>query len=89
MEKEYNKRYPKYMGDEQERIKFATVVSTVFHNAGVEYEYVNDFSNSLICYSKAMRISQIHLGKNDPISQTFHQNFENVKERVNKNRGLI
>ena len=62
LSREYETRFTSDMGDDEERIRFATVVATVFHNAGVEYEYANDFSNSLIHYNKALRVSQIHMG---------------------------
>ena len=67
------------MGNDEERIKFASVVATVFHNAAVEYEYANDYSNSLIYYQKALRVSQIHLGKFDPTTQTFLEHFNQAK----------
>ena len=46
----YEKRYPHNMGDQFEKEKFASVVSTAFHNAAVEYEFTGDFSSSLLHY---------------------------------------
>ena len=67
------------MGNDEERIKFASIVASVFHNAAVEYEYAKDYSNSLIYYQKALRVSQIHLGKFDPTTQRLLENFNQAK----------
>jgi len=50
LDAEYESRYPNNMGSDLERIKFASIVSTAFHNAAVEYEFTYEFSQSLIMY---------------------------------------
>lgn len=86
---EYEARYPHNMGDEMERLKFTSIVSTAFHNAAVEYEFMLDFSNSLIMYQKAVRVSKIHLGYDHPLTETFQSNFDNVKERIKNNPSIL
>ena len=86
---EYESRYPHNMGDEQERLKFATIVSTAYHNAAVEYEFTYDFSQSLIMYQKAVRVSKIHLGHHHPLTETFEENFEKVKARIKENPSVL
>lgn len=45
LQPEYEKRYStNTMGDNDEKMKFASIVSTAIHNAAVEYEYCNDYS---------------------------------------------
>ena len=61
LEHEYESKYLQ-MGSLDEKVKFVSVVSTAFHNAAVEYEYVQDFSSSLIYYQKAVKVAKIHLG---------------------------
>lgn len=39
LDAEYEIRYPRKMGDDKERIKFASLVATAFHTAAVEYEF--------------------------------------------------
>lgn len=77
------------MGGEQERNKFVSIVATAFHTAAVQYEFAQDFSNSLIMYQKAVRVSQIHLGHEHPLTETFNENFELIKKRIKKNPNLI
>ena len=89
LDAEYESRYPNNMGSDQERVKFATIVSTAYHNAAVEYEFGLDFSNSLIMYSKAVRVSKIHLGLEHPLTETFDHAFEKVKERIKTNPGIL
>ena len=62
LDREYETRYPNSMGSEEDKLKFASVVATAYHNAAVEYEFIGDFSTSLIMYQKAVRVSKIHLG---------------------------
>ena len=50
LDREYERKYPHSMGDDLEKVKFASVVSTAFHNAAVEYEFMDDYSTSLIYY---------------------------------------
>ena len=89
LDREYEARYPNEMGSETERLKFASVVATAYHNAAVEYEFTGDFSTSLIMYQKAVRVSKIHLGVQHPLTETFESNFESVKERIKKNPSII
>ena len=70
------------MGSDDERIRFVTAVAAAYNNAAVEYEFAQDFSNSLIYYNKAVRISQIHLGKLSSKTKNFEANFEDAKDRV-------
>ena len=63
MQNEYERRYPDNMGEGEERTGFAAAVASTFLNAGVEYEHAYDFSSSLIYLNKALRISELHLGK--------------------------
>ena len=62
LEPEYDRRYPNSLGTEKEREKFSSIVASGHFNAAVEYEFVEDFSNSLISYQKAVKISKINLG---------------------------
>ena len=62
LDMEYERRYPNNLGSEAERMQFVSVVASALFNAAVEYEYANDFSSSLIHYSKALKIGKIHLG---------------------------
>ena len=89
LEREYESRYPNNMGDEDERARFASIVSTAFHNAAVEYEYACDFSSSLIMYQKAVRVSRIHLGVKHPLTLTLEQNFQQVKQRIKENPSIL
>jgi tetratricopeptide (TPR) repeat protein len=57
LEREYESRYPKHLGDGNDKLKFTSIVATAFHNAAVEYEFTGDFSNCLIYYSKALKMS--------------------------------
>jgi hypothetical protein len=50
LEREYESRYPKYLGEGNEKLKFTSILATAFHNAAVEYEFTGDYSNSLINY---------------------------------------
>ena len=70
------------MGSLDEKQKFVSIVATALHNAAVEYEFVQDYSNSLIHYQKAVRISQIHLGAQNQLTLTFEGNFEQAKEKI-------
>ena len=48
-----------------------------------------DFSNSLIMYQKAVRVSKINLGHNHPLTETFENNFKKVKERIKQNPNIL
>ena len=50
LDKEYEQRYPHAMGTQDEKEKFASIVSTALHNAAVEYEFTGDYSSSLLHY---------------------------------------
>ena len=82
LDQEYESRYPNNLGDSDEKEKFASVVSTAFHNAAVEYEFIGDYSSSLLHYQKAVKIAKIHLGFNNILTQTFENNFENAKTKI-------
>ena len=89
LDAEYEARYPHNMGNKQECYRFASIVSTAYHNAAVEYEFNMDFSNSLIMYQKAVRVSKINLGHNHPLTETFENNFKKVKDRIKKNPSIL
>ena len=50
LEPEYEKRYPDNMGDENQKVKLASVTANMYHRAAKEYEYGQDFSTSLIMH---------------------------------------
>ena len=77
------------MGSEADRLKFASIVATAFHNAAVEYEFTSDFSSSLISYQKAVRVAKIHLGQNHRLTATFEANFERAKARIQENPQIV
>ena len=84
LEKEYEARYPSRMGNAQEKQKFTSIVASAFHNAAVEYEFTGDFSSCLIYYQKALKLGQMFLGPNHPLTTTFELNFEAAKKKINK-----
>ena len=85
IEPAYEERYPADMGSPEFKIKFSTVVANTYHTAAIEYDFADDFSNCLIMYQKALRVSKINLGNGHPLTQTLETNFENAKERINLN----
>ena len=89
LDPEYERRYPSNMGSEADRLKFASIVATAFHNAAVEYEFTSDFSSSLISYQKAVRVAKIHLGLNHRLTATFEANFERAKARIQQNPQIV
>ena len=85
LDSEYERRYPNNLGNEDERQKFVSVVVTALFNAAVEYEYANDFSSSLISFSKALKVAKIHLGLQHPLTLRVEENFNQVKDRIKDN----
>ena len=68
LDPEYERRYPLNMGSEVEREQFASIVASALYNAAVEFEFAQDFSSSLIMYQKAVKVSKIHLGLENPLT---------------------
>ena len=80
LDPEYERRYSQF-GTGLD-LEFATIAASAFHNAAVGYEIAGDFSSSLIYYSKAVKVSKIHLGHNHPLTSKFENNFQEVKARI-------
>ena len=88
LDTEYERRYPNNMGSETESQQFVGIVVSALYNAAVEYEYAEDFSSSLIHYSKALKMSKIHLGLQNPLTIGIENNFDQVKTRIRENPSL-
>lgn len=82
LDSEYERRYPNNMGPEYERERFTSIVATALFNAAVEYEYAQDFSASLIHFSKALKVAKIHLGLQHKLTTMIEFNFNEVKARI-------
>ena len=61
LEQEYEEKRLK-LDEDEDKEAFIQLVVTAYSNAAVEYEYVLEFSNSLLNYQKAQKISEMHLG---------------------------
>ena len=58
---------------------FIQVIATAYYNCAVEYEYLNEFPESLIYYQKAYKVGLLHLGSESSVSNLFLHHFEDAK----------
>lgn len=61
---------------------FIPVIATAFHNAAVEYEYVNDYPKSLTHYQKAIDLIKSHFEHSNVLVKTFSKNYELAKQKA-------
>jgi hypothetical protein len=54
--------------DLKEKRQFIQIVATAFHNAAVEYEFLEQFDDCLAYYQKAFGVTVSHLGSEHPLT---------------------
>jgi len=57
--------------DEREKKQFLQIFATAYHNAAVEFEYLQENARCMEFYNKAYAIANDHLGPDNPLSQAF------------------
>lgn len=48
----------------------------------MEYEYLKNWSESLVCYQKAVKVCKLHLGPDSSTTIMFTQHFDDAKLKV-------
>ena len=81
MEEAYDHTLHTYV-DLKEKRQFIQIVATAFHNAAVEYEFLEQFDNCLTYYQKAFGVTIQHLGSEHPLTQAFERSLIEARRKV-------
>ena len=54
--------------DLKEKRQFVQIVATAYHNAAVEYEFLEDYEKCIHYYQKAFGVTLQHLGSDHPLT---------------------
>lgn len=59
-----------------------TTLVIAYHNAGVEYEYLNRYAEALECYKIAWETSNTYLGPLHPLTMSIKSNTINAQQKI-------
>ena len=61
---------------------FISTLVIAYHNAGVEYEFLNNLEEALDCYKNASDTATKYLGSNHPLTISMHSDYLNVEKKT-------
>ncbi|CAG9325755.1 unnamed protein product [Blepharisma stoltei] len=60
-----------------------TSLGIAYHNAGIEYEYLNQTKDAMDCFKKGFDLCKIKLGLDNEITKALKKSYEDARKEVN------